>query len=78
MTLLEVSFAGAVFVIAVVMIRVIALNRLPKQMFIVLWEIALVRLILPFKIPSALCIYTLIGQTRSTLAFWKQKQTRLL
>lgn len=69
MTLLEVSFAGAVFVIAVVMIRVIALNRLPKQMFIVLWEIALVRLIFPFKIPSALCIYTLIGQTRSTLAF---------
>lgn len=69
MTLLEVSFAGAVCVIAVVMIRIIALNRLPKQTFVVLWEIALVRLILPFKIPSVLSIYTLIGQIRSMPAF---------
>lgn len=31
MTLLEVSFSGAVFIIAVVIIRAIAINSLPKK-----------------------------------------------
>lgn len=31
MTLLEVSFSGAIFIIAVVMIRAVAINSLPKK-----------------------------------------------
>jgi beta-lactamase regulating signal transducer with metallopeptidase domain len=69
MTLLEVSFSGAVFIIAVVMIRAIAINSLPKKTFLVLWEIVLLRLIIPFAIPSAFSIYTLINHNISTPAF---------
>ncbi len=52
MTLLEMSFFGTVFIIAVVVIRAIAINSLPKKTFLVLWEMVLLRLIVPFMIPS--------------------------
>ena len=71
MTLLKMSFFGAVFIIAVVMIRAIAINSLPKKTFLVLWEIALLRLIIPFTIPSAFSIYSLINYSISTPAFYE-------
>ncbi len=71
MTLLEVSFSGAVFIIAVVIIRAIAINSLPKKTFLVLWEMVLLRLIIPFTIPSAFSIYTLINNTISTPTFFE-------
>ena len=71
MTLLEVSFSGAIFIIAVVMIRAVAINSLPKKTFLVLWEMVLLRLIIPFTIPSAFSIYTLINHSISTPAFFE-------
>ena len=59
MTLLEMSVSGAVFIIAVVMIRTAAINRLPKKIFLVLWDMVLLRLGIPFTIPSAFSIHTL-------------------
>ena len=56
MALLAMSFSGAVFTIAVTIIRAVAINRLPKKTFLVLWEIVLLRLIVPFTIPSAISI----------------------
>ena len=69
MTLLEVSFSGAIFIIAVVMIRAVAINSLPKKTFLVLWEMVLLRLIIPFTIPSAFSIYTLINHSISCLLY---------
>ncbi len=71
MTLLEVSFSGAVFIIAVVTLRTLAINSLPKRTFPVLWEMALLRLIIPFRIPSSFSIYTLINHTISTHTFFE-------
>ena len=71
MTLLEVSFSGAVFIIAVVTLRALAINSLPKKTFPVLWEMALLRLIIPFRIPSSFSIYTLINHTISTHTFFE-------
>ena len=36
MSLLQMSFSGAVFITAVVMIRAAAINKLPKKTFLVL------------------------------------------
>ena len=36
------------------------MNRLPKKLFILLWEAALLRLLLPFSIPSVFSIYTAV------------------
>ena len=71
MTLLEMSFSGAVFIIAVVIIRAIAINSLPKKTFLVLWEMVFLRLVIPFTIPSAFSIYTLINNTISTPTFFE-------
>ncbi len=66
MSLLQMSFSGAVFIIAVVIIRAIAINKLPKKTFLVLWKIAFLRLLIPFSIPSMFSVYTLISNNIST------------
>ncbi|MCM1050014.1 MAG: M56 family metallopeptidase [Clostridiales bacterium] len=65
MSILDMSLAGAVFIIAVVVVRVMLINRIPKRAFLVLWEIAFLRLIIPFTIPFRFSIYTLINQMLS-------------
>lgn len=62
MSLLQMSFLGAIFIIAVVIIRALAINKLPKKTFLILWEIVLLRLLIPFSIPSTLSVYSFISQ----------------
>lgn len=69
MSLMNMSFSGAVFIIAIMLIRAIAINRLPKKTFLVLWMLALVRLLVPFSVPSMFSVYTLIRGNESTPAF---------
>ena len=56
MSLLQMSFAGGILILAVIVIRALAINLLPKKAFHVLWEISVVRLVIPFSIPSALSV----------------------
>ena len=60
MNLLEISFSGAVFILAAAIIRAATINHLPKKTFLVLWEMILLRLMIPFTIPSIFSVYTLI------------------
>lgn len=69
MSLLQMSFSGAIFIIAVIIIRAVAINKLPKKTFIILWEIILLRLLIPFSIPSVFSIYSFVGQNASALDF---------
>ncbi|MCH5194486.1 MAG: M56 family metallopeptidase, partial [Oscillospiraceae bacterium] len=62
MGLLQMSFSGAVLILAIVIIRAIAIDRLPKKTFLALWIIALVRLLLPFSVPSPFSIYSLVSR----------------
>ena len=62
MTLLEMSITGAVLITAILLIRTIMINRLPKQTFLILWSLALLRLLVPFTIPSAFSVYSLINR----------------
>ena len=59
MNLLNMSFSGAVLILVIVIIRAAAINKLSKKTFLVLWGIVLLRLLLPFSIPSTLSVYTL-------------------
>ena len=61
MTLPEVSFSGAVFIIAIVIIRTVTINKLPKKTFLILWKVVLLRLLIPFAIPSVFSVYTLMN-----------------
>lgn len=60
MSLLQMSFAGGVMILAITVIRTLAIDHLPKKTFLALWGIAVVRLLLPFSIPSAFSVYSLL------------------
>ena len=45
------SVAGGVLILLIVVIRALAIHRLPKTTFLALWMIAALRLLLPFSIP---------------------------
>lgn len=61
MGLLQMSFAGGVMILAVIVIRALAINLLPKKTFGVLWGIVVVRLLIPFSVPSTFSVYSLLG-----------------
>ena len=53
------SFSGGVLILAVIVLRSLALNRLPKGTFLALWAVAALRLMVPFSISSPVSVYTL-------------------
>ncbi len=61
MSLLQMSFTGGILIIAIIVIRALAINMLSKKTFNALWGISVVRLMIPFSIPSAFSVYSLIG-----------------
>lgn len=61
MSLLQMSFTGGILILAVIVIRALAINMLPKKAFNALWGISVVRLMIPFSIPSAFSVYSLMG-----------------
>ncbi|MCD7835071.1 MAG: M56 family metallopeptidase [Lachnospiraceae bacterium] len=64
MTLVQMSFAGGIMILVIILVRLAAVNRLPKKLFNGLWKIALLRLLVPFSIPSVFSVYSLIAQNR--------------
>ena len=51
MSLLQMSAVGSGMIAAATLLRALALRRLPKWTFPVLWELILVRLLLPVSLP---------------------------
>lgn len=62
MSLLQMSVAGAVMILVITVIRALAINRLPKKTFLILWGITIIRLLIPFSFPSGFSIYSLLGR----------------
>ena len=54
------SFYGAVLIVAILIVRAVALHRLPKKVFIILWSIALLRLLVPFSVSSEFSLYSFL------------------
>jgi len=46
------NIAAGLLIITIVLIRAVALNRLPKTAFLVLWAVALFRLLVPVEVPA--------------------------
>jgi bla regulator protein BlaR1 len=66
MTILKMSLSAAVLISVIVVIRALALHKLPKRTFLALWGVALCRLLIPASIPSRLSIYTLADMLKDT------------
>ena len=58
MNIIPMSIAAAVLILAIVIIRSLAIHRLPKKTFLVLWCVVLVRLLIPFYVPLPPGVYS--------------------
>ena len=67
MSLVQMSLAGAVLILAIVVIRALAIHRLPKTAFLVLWGVAVVRLLVPYSLHSTLSVYSLMARSAPTV-----------
>mgnify|MGYP000917750325 CR=1 FL=1 len=67
MSLWAMSLSGAVMIIAIVILRALLINQLPKKTFLILWGIVMVRLVIPFTAPSAFSIYSLIPEKEQSM-----------
>lgn len=69
MSIFQISMQAGILIIAIVIIRSVALHRLPKKTFLVLWAIAIIRLLIPFSIPSKISIYSVIDKSLNWSSF---------
>lgn len=62
MSLLQMSFSGGIMIFVVIVIRMFMIHRLPKKTFLVLWFVCILRLLIPFSVPSAFSVYTFLAE----------------
>ncbi|MCM3698363.1 M56 family metallopeptidase [Paenibacillus macerans] len=58
MDVVQMSLAAAVLIIAIVIIRGLALHKLPKKTFLILWGAVVCRLLIPFSVPSRFSFFS--------------------
>ena len=66
MSLLSMSIQAGVMIAVVTIVRALVINRLPKKTFLALWGIALLRLLIPFSLPSPFSVYSLANHAGLT------------
>ncbi len=59
MTIPEMSVSGAAMILVITLIRAVFIHKLPKKAFVILWETAILRLLLPIRIPLATSVFNL-------------------
>ena len=59
MTLLKMTLSGGVMILLITVIRALAIDRLPKRLFLALWGATLLRLLVPFSIPFRFSLFSL-------------------
>lgn len=68
MNLMQMSLSAAAMILAIIVLRALTIEKLPKKTFVVLWWVVLLRLMVPFSIPSALSIYSLLPMPTAPLS----------
>lgn len=62
MTLLRMSLQAGALIVGVLLIRALGRNRLPKKSFLLLWDVALIRLLVPLSFPASWNVLALLGE----------------
>jgi beta-lactamase regulating signal transducer with metallopeptidase domain len=58
MSILQMSVSSAILILVIVVIRALAIHKLPKKTFVALWVVVLFRLLIPLSVPLPFSIYT--------------------
>lgn len=59
LSLWQMSLSGGLLILAAALVRRFTLDRFPKKTFLILWDIVILRLLLPVSIPSVFSIWSL-------------------
>ncbi len=62
MSLWSITLTGGVFILAVLLLRAVFQNYVPRRTFLVLWLAANALLLIPFRIHAPVSIYALAPQ----------------
>lgn len=62
MSLLQMSISAGAMILVFTMIRTLAIHRLPKKCFLLLWALVVCRLLIPFSWPSPLSMHVLLSE----------------
>lgn len=68
MCILQMSVSASILILFIIVIRAVLLNKLPQKTFIILWVVALFRLLIPISVPSQFSVFTLIKNLTSLSA----------
>jgi beta-lactamase regulating signal transducer with metallopeptidase domain len=68
MSLVQMSVSAAFIIVVVVIVRALALYKLPKRTFFALWGVVLCRLLIPVSIPAKTSAFGLIEYIRAQMA----------
>lgn len=60
MSILEMGVSGGAMILVTAVLRLIAGDRLPRRAYIAMWSAAILRLLVPVRITSALSVYGLV------------------
>ena len=63
MSILQMNLSAACIIAAIIVMRTAALDKLPKQLFQLLWLIPVIRLFVPFSFSSPISIFCLFERT---------------
>lgn len=62
MSLLFMGFAGSVLIIVTMLIRFFTVHKVPRWVFLAFWYVALVRLLVPYSLPSVFSAFSPLGK----------------
>ena len=77
MDLLTMSFSAAVMIAAIVILRALLIDRLPKTTFLILWAVVLLRLLVPVSVPSVWSVYSLLQPKQQSIQTVQEESTVL-
>ena len=77
MGLLTMSISAAVMIAAIVILRALLIDRLPKTTFLILWAVVLLRLLVPVSVPSAWSVYSLLQPRQQAIQTVQEESTVL-
>ena len=66
MTLLQMSISATILIIIITILRTIFIHKLPKKTLMLLWGLALFRLLIPISIPAEFSVYSWIPQSNTS------------
>ena len=62
MSILQMNLYGSLLIIFTIIIRAVAMNKLPKKTFVALWLIIITRLLIPYTMPRIINVYPVVDK----------------